>query len=345
MIDLLKITIEDSFRLLIKLAPLLFLGLFVAGIMYRIPAVRKVGILMKPLCSMSKLPQCCSIYFTLCLLNPPAGTMTLVEFRKKGMIDGNVILVSYLVAGIPITIYFVLFFAGPVALPFLGISAGLLYLTCFLGCGVFQTLAGIVLGKLLLEKGPADEFECIDEKISPSPLCQRGARGDFHASSRRQAMGVNKTEVMRILGISILEALKIFKAIAKILIPIVILVFLLIHSGAMGWIGSVAKPLTSFLGLPSSSIDLISTSTVNLIAACGMGGSLLSEGVLSGVEVVISLMAGAFLYNLGELWHTILPYNISFFGLNLGAKISVSLWITIGISELFIIMILIVLRG
>ena len=317
--DLLKITLEDSFRLLSKLVPLLFLGLCFASLAYRIPRVRKAGILLKPLCSLSRLPSCCSLYFTLCLINLPAAVMTLVEFRKKGMIDGNVILVSYLVAGIPTTIYFVLFFAGPVAFPLLGISAGLLYLICFLGCGVFQTLAGIVLGNLLLEKGPADEFECINE--------------------------MKELTVMRTLGISILEALKTFKSIAKILIPIIILVFLFVHSGAMAWIGSVAKPLTSFLGLPSSSIDLIFTSTINLIAACGMGGSLLSKGVLNGIEVVICLMVGAFLYNLGELWHTILPYNISFFGLNLGAKISVSLWVTIGISELFIIMILIVLRG
>ena len=128
MLDLLKITFEDSFRLLAGLIPLVFLGLYFASLAYRIPRIQKIGILMQPLCSLSRLPFCCSVYFTVCLINLPAAVMTLVKFRKSGMIDDNSVVVASLVAGIPVMIYIALFFACPVALPVLGLPAGLLYM-------------------------------------------------------------------------------------------------------------------------------------------------------------------------------------------------------------------------
>jgi len=60
---------------------------------------------------------------------------------------------------------------------------------------------------------------------------------------------------------------------------------------------------------------------------------------------VISLMAGAFIYNLGEILHTTMPYNVSFFGLKLGAKMAITICLAIGASQALVIVILIGLRG
>ena len=272
---------------------------------------------MRPLCFSSNLPSCCSLYFTLCLLNPTAGVMSLVEFRKKGMVDDNSVLVASLVSGLPVLIYLTLFVTGPVVLPLLGFSAGFLYLVCFLVCGLFQTLIGIAAGKLLLKKVVIREF-VDDERMK-------------------------KLSISTNLKLSFLEAIKSLKSIARILIPITFLDFLLSNSGVMTLIGEIARPLIAFIGLPASSINLIITSTMNIVTAYGIGGLLLSEGILTGMEVVISLMCGAFLYNLGELWHTFLPYNISFFGLKLGTKISFALFLAIAVSEVLLLTVLVAL--
>lgn len=319
MIEIFNASLEDSFRLLSKLVPLLFLGLCFASLAYRIPRVRKSGILMKPICSLSRLPSCCSIYFTLCLVNFPAAVMTLVEFRKKDMIDDNSVVVASVASGIPVMIYISLFFSGPVAIPVLGISTGLLYLGCFVACGVLQTIIGIIIGKALLKKKPAHELA--------------------------ENKGEEKLPAKEILTAAFFEALKTLKSMAVILVPITFFVFLLINSGFMAQVGRIARPLTAMAGLPDASIELIATSAMNIVAAYGIGGIMLSNGTLTGMEIVVSLMCGAFIFNLTEVWHTFLPFNISFFGLRLGIKISFALFAAIGISELTIIMILTAIKS
>ena len=319
MADLLKMTFEDSAKLLFKLVPLLFLGLCVAEIAYRIPAVRMLGNVMKPISSIARLPEYGPVYLTLCLLNPMAATMSLVGFKKRGTISEEAVIVSSLVSGLPVMIYFTFFAIGPVALPMLGLRVTLLYALCLLGTGLFQSLIGIAVGNILLERRESQKF------------------GDSEQ--------IQHLPTVRIVKEAFYSAIKTLRCIIYVLAPILFIVFFLIHSGLMAWIEKIAQPVTTFLDLPAPSIELISTSAMNLIAACGIGGILLSNGTLRSVEVVISLMAGAFIYNLGELLHTTMPYNVSFFGLKLGTKIAITVWLAIGASQIVVIAILIGLRG
>ena len=316
--DLVKDSLVDAIRLLYKLVPLLFLGLYFSGVAHRIPKVMKVGIFFKPLCALSRLPSCCSVYFTLCLLNPSAATMNLVDLRKKGILEEKDVIVASLSAGLPIFLYFIFFAIAPVALPFLGIAAGMLYLFSLLGCGFFQTMLGIVIGNIWLENG-----------------LEKTGDGDRQWENQ---------PLQTVLKVAFWGALKNLHSIVWLLAAIVFLVALLEHSGVMSRLAAVAEPLLGILRLPSQSFTLISASAMNLVAACGMAEELMTQSLLTGREIVISLIAGAFLFNLGELWHTVLPYNISFFGFKLGIKVSVSLWTAIGISEIFVLAILIALR-
>ena len=319
MAELLKMTLEDSARLFCKLVPLLFLGLYVAEIAYRIPAVRKLGNMMRPISSMARLPEYGSVYLTLCLLNPAAATMSLVDLRKRGAISDEAVIVSSLVSGFPVMIYFTFFAIGPVALAMLGLQVSMLYILCLLGSGLFQTLMGIATGIFLFERVQPQKSG-VNEQVKYLPIW-RIVKGAFYG------------------------AIKNLRRIIYVLAPILFIVFFLTHSGVMAWVEKIAQPVATFLHLPAPSIELISTSAMNLIAACGIGGILLSRGILRPVEVVISLMAGAFIYNLGEILHTTMPYNVSFFGLKLGAKMAITIWLAIGASQALVIVILIGLRG
>lgn len=145
-------TFEDSFSLLAEIIPLVFLGLYFASLAYRIPSLQKLSIVMRPLCSLSRFPFCCSIYFTACHINLPAAVMTLVRFRKDGMVSDNSVVVASLVARAPVMIYIALFFSCPIALPVLGMAVGSLYIGCFVACGALQTLIGIIIGRSLLKR-------------------------------------------------------------------------------------------------------------------------------------------------------------------------------------------------
>jgi len=313
------LALKDSVGLFLKLVPLLFLGVYVAEMAYRVPAVRRVGKIMRPLSSMARLPDSGTIYLTLCLLNPLAATMTLVELRNKKAIAEKEVVVFSLVSGLPITAYFAFFTILPVAIPMLGFKVASIYILSLLLVGIFESGIGIACGRALLERDKANK-EIWDVKEQPVPI-SRIAREAFFS------------------------ALKAFRRIILILAPILFIVFLLNHSGGMAWLQNIAQPLTLLMDLPPISVELIMTSSMNLVAACGIGGFLLSDGAIGPLEVVLSLMLGGFIYNLGEIWHTLLPYNISFFGAKLGVKVAVVVWLGIGVGQLLSISLLMVLKG
>ena len=45
-----------------------------------------------------------------------------------------------------------------------------------------------------------------------------------------------------------------------------------------------------------------------------------------------------FLFNIFEIFHAFIPYNVAFFGRNLGLKVAMALFLSIGMSELVVVM-------
>jgi hypothetical protein len=315
LIGMVKASLYDTGVLSLTLVPLVFLGLVFASLAYRVRRVKKAAICLMPLCKAARLPPCCSLYFLLCFLNPPAATMTLVEFRGKGLIGDKTVIVASLVGGLPVMVYVTTFFTVPVTLPILDISTAFLLLASFIACGVIQTGLGVILGRTVLVRGR------IKGDVERVWLGESASWKKSLISSLKEA------------SISIWE-------VTKRLVPTLFVAFLFIHSGIMALFAKAATPLSLLTGLPTESVQVTATAAVNFVAAIGIGSSLSEVGLLTGKQVVLSLMCGLFIFNMIELFHTTLPYNISFFGPKLGVKVAFTTFFAIGASEAVMMMLL-----
>jgi hypothetical protein len=127
---------------------------------------------------------------------------------------------------------------------------------------------------------------------------------------------------------------------AFFLVPVLFVVFVFAHSGIMAFFTKMVKPLSSWIGLPAESAQVTAAAVVNLVAAMGIGSKLSKNGLLTGGQVVLALLCGLFIFNMMELFHTTLPYNVSFFGPRLGIKVAFTTFLAIGVSEAIVIMLL-----
>ncbi len=51
----------------------------------------------------------------------------------------------------------------------------------------------------------------------------------------------------------------------------------------------------------------------------------------------MGIIVGMFLYNLFEIFHTLIPFNVAFFGSKLGLRVAIALFLSIGVSDLAVI--------
>ena len=311
MAKLLLLCIKEASYLLFKLIPFVLIGFFIAESAYRIPSLKKIGNLFNPISKLARIPEYGPLYLTTSLFNPLSATMILVELRKRHLITDNGVVVFALSSGFPVSIHYTLIWAVPVCLSMLGIGITALFTSGMVIVGLFQSVTGILYSRYL--KGELELEKCLIGSKSPHlPL-------------------------KRILTEAIGSSIKGMIRIVRILYPILFVVFVLKNSGIMTWITKVTMPILDSLKLTSSSAELITVSSLNFFAACSIAKGMLLKRILSSFEIVLSFILGSFIYSLGELWHTTLPYNIAFFGVRLGTRVALSLWITFITGKLLII--------
>jgi len=311
MAKLLSICVKDSSYLLLRLIPFVLIGFLIAETAYRIPSLKRIGNLFSPISKLARIPGYGPLYLTTSLFNPLSATMIIVELRRRQLITDEGVLVFALSSGFPVSLHYTLVWAVPICLSMLGIGITALFTLGMVMIGLFQSSTGIFYSRYL--KGEPEIKNCpIECKALNLPL-------------------------RRVLTEAIGSSIKGMIRMVSILYPILFVVFLLKNSGLMAGIERVTIPVLDKLGLSSSSAELITVSSLNFFAACSIAKRMFLERMLSSFEIVLSLMLGSFIYSLGELWHTILPYNIAFFGVRLGIKVGLSLWLTYIAGKLVII--------
>jgi len=128
--------------------------------------------------------------------------------------------------------------------------------------------------------------------------------------------------------------------ILKVLAPVIFLLYIIISSeNIMAHVNEILQPIAGMLPLESEAVPIALIAAFNLIVAISMAQQLIANG-LPVIDAFMAIVAGMFLYNLFEVFHTLIPYNVSFFGKKLGLKVAVALFLAIGISDLAVIMML-----
>jgi len=311
--DLVEIAIDTA---LVSL--LVYVGLFFACAACKWEKVLKLGFIFAPLVKLCKLPRCCSFYFLMCLVNLSSSLPTLSGFYKKGLVSNDKqVIAAVLTAGLPIMLWYVVFLTGPLVIGLFGIKNGVSFLAVWTSIGLVQSAIGVTYSRIKLSD-PSQEQDCEYGGYSYEG-------GDFKTKI---------TDAFR-------ESLKMAVKVLRILAPAIFILYVITNSEeVMSYVTAGLQPIADVFPLDSEEALLISlTAAVNLIPALSITPQFIVDG-LPLIEAFMAIIVGMFLFNLFDVFHSFIPFNVAFFGRKLGMKVAIALFLSIGISELVIITLL-----
>jgi hypothetical protein len=319
--DLVKIAIDAAIFIL-ELTVFIYIGLFLAEVACKRKKLLRIGFIFEPLVKLCKLPRCCALYFLMCLVNVSSATPALLGFYKKGLVrDDKQVITATITAGLPIVFWNVIFLIGVIAIGLFGLKKGILFLLVFVSMGLIQAIIGIIYGRVKLS-GLSQGHDC-DYEIEDMDSCLKEKKG-------------LKEELKEAFK----DSLKTLAKILKILAPVIFLLYVIINSEEiMIYVNAGLRPIAVIFPVESEALPIAITAAFNLIVALSMAQQLIAGG-LPVIDVFMAIIVGMFLYNIFDLFHSIIPYNVAFFGRKLGLRLSSALFLSVGISELVVIMML-----
>jgi len=282
--------IISALMYLLWVVPFIILGVILAELIMALKFVNKIVWITKPITRFGHLRKECGITFLTALASPAASNSMLMEFYNKKVIGKKELFISSLVNSFPAILMHWKYML-PALVPLLGIT-GLIYFVVLMVVGFIKTFIVLIAGRILLPKREYDS-EITKEKRPP-------IKEAFEISLK-----TSKKTIIKIL---------------KLMIPITIIVFILIDIGVFEMLAGYLSGAAGYFPIPSEGLMVIAAQFANSIAAWTIAGNLLSEGVLSSKDVVLTLMVGSVLSEIVNIRYSI-PYYVGIFGAKLGMQI------------------------
>jgi len=284
--------IISALMYLLWVVPFIIIGVVLAELIIALKFVNKIIWITKPITRFGHLRKECGITFLTAFASPAASNSMLMEFYNKKVIDKKELIISSLVNSFP-EILMHWKFILPAIVPLLGVT-GLIYFGVLIAVGFIKTFIVLIAGRVLLSKRN-DDSEIKKEKRPP-------INEAFKISLKN-----SKKTIIRIL---------------KLMIPITIIVFILIDIGVFEMLAGYLSGAAGYFPIPPEGLGVIAAQFANSIAAWTIAGNLLSEGIMSSKDVVLTLMVGTVLSEIVNIRYSI-PYYTGIFGAKLGMQILV----------------------
>ncbi|CEG11736.1 conserved membrane hypothetical protein [groundwater metagenome] len=284
--------IFSALKFLLWVVPFIIFGVILAELIITLKFVNKIVWITKPMTRFGHLRKECGITFLTAFASPAASNSMLMEFYNKKVIDKKELFISSLVNSFPAILMHWKYLL-PMIVPLLGIT-GLIYFGVLMAVGFIKTFVILIVGRILLPKRN-DDSEIKKEK---------------------------RPWIKEAFEISLRNSKKTIVRISKLMIPITIIVFILIDIGVFKALANYLSGIAGYFPIPSEGLAVIATQFANNIVAFTIAGNLLSEGVLSSKDVVLTLMVGSVLSEIVHIHHSI-PYYTGIFGVKLGMQILV----------------------
>jgi len=108
----------------------------------------------------------------------------------------------------------------------------------------------------------------------------------------------------------------------------------------MRYVSMFLEPIARIFPVKEEALPITIASAFNIIIAMSLAAQLIEGGSLPPLDAFIAIVAGMLLFNIFEIFHTFIPYNVSFFGRKLGLKVAIAIFIAIAVSEIITILVL-----
>jgi hypothetical protein len=151
MLNLLLSTLDFALPILI----LIFLGLFLAGLISEMGLFRSITYFFKPLISLAHLPEIVTSSFVVSLGSTIAANSMIVRFKEDHFMENKEVFLCASMNGIPAYIREVFTYQIPIVLPTLGLMAGSIYASIFMITALLKILLTVILGRIFLKRESA----------------------------------------------------------------------------------------------------------------------------------------------------------------------------------------------
>jgi len=279
-----------AFQYLLSVIPATVVGIVLMELLIELGWIQRLGFVTAPFMRFGHLREEVGVSFLVSFGSPTAGNSMVAELNKKGLIDNKETLIASLVTSFPATFIFVRDLT-PVLVILLG-TTGLIYLGIVVGVGLLRTAISLAFGRFLL---PPKKIEIIEQSIKTKK---------FSAA----------------LQSAILSSWAPLRGIIPTMIIAAIIVFQLIDIGFFDMLSAYLKDLPVLKFLPSPALPVIAAWFASNIGAYTIAGKLLTEGIMTSREIVITLLVGRVLSSIVRLRFTI-PYYTGIFSPKLGTQI------------------------
>ena len=282
--------LANSIGYLAYIVPYMIVGVVLAELLVELGWIKKIGFLVLPLTKFAHLRKECGVSFLTAFASPAAANASLKHLHDEKLIDERELIISSILNSFPSIIMHWRTLL-PILVPLLGVT-GLIYIGLLTLVGFIKTIIVLFMGHFMLDEKP-DNSNIEHANRPPFPV------------ALRSSIKKSKNTLGRLLGV---------------MIPTTIVVFILIDLGLFDTLAIHLQAIAEYLPVPASGLPIIAAQFASKIAAYTIAGNMLTGGILSSKDIVITLLVGKILSSITSI-RILAPYYVGIFGPRLGIKI------------------------
>ncbi|MFP4558321.1 MAG: nucleoside recognition domain-containing protein [Archaeoglobaceae archaeon] len=309
--EIIQLVIAKLFYLLYNILPVLIVAIVGANIMAELGLIQRVVFLVRPLIRFTRLPDEAGISIITYVASASGGAAMLASFHERDVLDSNETVIASILSNFFSFLNHSIIFFIPVAIPILGLTAGLLYVGSRFFISICVTVVAALAGHFMLRVGDSKGAEAQEEQ-------------DERDREQKVRDGVK-------------ASIKVLRRI----IPRLVIVYVLV-SVALGL--NLFDPLKdiNFAGIPGQASLIIAVGFADTVSGMATAGSMLAEGTITTVQAVIALLLASLVSMSLVFFRHSLPGKIAYFGPKLGLKIAL---LTTALDVVFTAVVVLILLG
>lgn len=309
--EIARLVIANLFDLLYNILPILIVAIVGANILAELGLIQKVVFLVRPLIRFTRLPDEAGISLITYIASASGGAAMLAGFHEQDVLDTNQTIIASILSNFFSFLNHAIIFFIPVAIPILGLTAGLIYVASRFFISICVTVVAALTGHFMLQAR--------DSKSSESKR-----ESDERTPKQKVSDGIK-------------SSLKVLKRI----VPRLVIVYVLV---SVALVLNLFEPLTNldFAGIPGEASLIIATGFLDTVSGMATAGSLLAGESITTLQAVVALLLASLVSMSMVFFKHSLPGKIAYFGPKLGLKIAL---LTTALDAVFTAIVVLFLLG
>lgn len=288
-----------SLFFLVKTLPFMIIGVILAELIVALKVVDKIAFIARPITNFAHLRDECGASFITAFVSTTSANAMLAAFYKDGLIEKKELFIASMMSSFPAMVMHWRPML-PVLIPLLGV-VGIIYFCMLTVVGLIKTLLIMIAGRILLEK--KDRKQSLSRKY-----------GSEDKTGKRQSL-------KEAVKTSLQTSKPIIKRIVAITIPTTFIVFILLEIGVFDTLSDYLSGVSTYFPVPAESISIIAAHFASFVASATVASNLLMSGVLTGKEVIITLLVADVLSTIMVTVRWRVPHYFGIFGPRIGVQI------------------------